>query len=137
MTSLPLPQPEMITETEDNSGWTWSSWPVILLMINAVVGLISFEWGWYKLYRFRRPIPELEYLMPAFRRNDVQHWRKWMFYPGAVTIMWPRILFAVIDASIIVLMVKICLIGQPMKEPIVGCRKRLVRYIFKFWTFLF
>ena len=106
-------------------------------MVNAVLGLISFEWAWYKLYRFRRPIPELESLMPAFRRNDVKYWRKWLYYPGAVTIMWPRFLFGVIDASILVLLVKIVLIGQPMREPIVGFRRSLVRYIFKFWTFLF
>jgi len=36
--------------------WKWYSWQVILLELNAVIGLILFEWAWYKNRRWRKPI---------------------------------------------------------------------------------
>ena len=27
--------------------WKWYSWQVVLLILNAVLGLILFEWAWY------------------------------------------------------------------------------------------
>ena len=36
------------TETTEINGsnWSWTSWKVILLISNAVLGLIAFEWAW-------------------------------------------------------------------------------------------
>ena len=64
-------------------------------MINAILGFIALEWAWCKLLRFRKPILALENAMPAFRRHDAQKWRKWTFYPGALTLLLPRFFFGV------------------------------------------
>ena len=91
--------------------WSWSCWQVILLELNALIGLILFEWAWYKNQRWRRPIKELDSLLPAFRRNDAEKWSKWMFYPGAVTLLIPRFLWALILLVLLCIFVKIGLIG--------------------------
>ena len=60
----------MENEIEQNQGWTWGSWQVILLILNAVFGLIIFEWSYAKSHRFRSPIKELDDLIPEWRRDD-------------------------------------------------------------------
>ena len=60
----------MDNEIEQNQGWTWGSWQVILLILNAVLGIIIFEWCWSKTYRFRNPIKELDDMVPEWRRDD-------------------------------------------------------------------
>ena len=42
----------------------------ILLLINAVLGIIAFEWAWFKFKRFRNPNKELSALYPGLRRDD-------------------------------------------------------------------
>ena len=47
------------------SGWYgWLTWTSTMLLLNAVCGLIIFEWGWYKTRRFRHPIAELNAQFP-------------------------------------------------------------------------
>ena len=55
---------------EQNQGWTWGSWQVILLILNAVLGIIIIEWSWAKNHRFRNPIKELNDLVPEWSRDD-------------------------------------------------------------------
>ena len=88
-------------------------------------------------YRYRKPIPELEELMPAWRRDDSKRWAKWKFYPGAVTIMLPRLFFGIVMAIVLCLVLKIMLIGQPLKDPIRGCRRVTIRLFFKLFAWLF
>ena len=40
--------------------WNYYSWQVILIVINACLGLVAFEWAWYKNRRYRTPIKELD-----------------------------------------------------------------------------
>lgn len=117
--------------------WKWDSWQVILLLLNASLGLILFEWAWYKNRRWRKPITELDILLPAFRRTDAEHWHKWMLYPGAVTLLIPRFLFGVVLVFVLCILIKIGLICQPMDEPITGCRKHFIRWSYRIITFLF
>ncbi len=124
-------------DSSNGSSWHWYSWQVILLMLNAITGLAVFEWSWYMNYRFRKPIPELDDLMPSFRRVDAHRWSKWKFYPGAVTLMLPRFIFGVVIAFIMCLILKIMLIGQPRDQPIRGCRKVTIRLFFKTFTWMF
>ena len=98
-------------ELEASDGWQWSDWQVILLLVNASLGLLLFEWAWHSSRRFRTPIADLDTLMPAFRRTDAHKWRKWAFYPGAVTILIPRFFFGVFDVLFLILFVKFILIG--------------------------
>ena len=86
-------------------------WYYILLIINAVCGLITFEVTWWKTYRFRNPIKELDEQFPAYRRFDAFRWRKIDFYFGAMTIMIPRIVFIFIAVGCFTLIVKLILLG--------------------------
>ena len=117
--------------------WKWYSWQPILLMANAVIGLILFEWAWYKNRRWRKPILELDEIVPAFRRTDANKWHKWMLYPGAMTLLIPRFLFGLVVVLILCVFVKIALICQPMNAPIRGCRKCFIRWCYRIACFLF
>ena len=75
--------------------WEWTDWQVILLLVNAGLGLFLIEWAWHKMRFFRREITDLNSVMPSYRRKDAEKWSRWMFYPGAMTILLPRFFFAV------------------------------------------
>mmetsp|Transcript_16369 Transcript_16369/g.22139 ORF Transcript_16369/g.22139 Transcript_16369/m.22139 type:complete len:125 (+) Transcript_16369:50-424(+) len=104
-----------VGETVEDAGhWHWSNWRVILIITNAALGLACFEWAWYKMRLYRKPIKELDDMLPAFRRTDADRWSKWKFYPGAVTIMLPRLFFGIAICTLLCLYLFICLLGQPM-----------------------
>ena len=47
------------------------------LIINALLGVIMFEWAWAKTARARaipKQIPELDKVMSAFKRVDIERW---------------------------------------------------------------
>lgn len=102
----------------------------IALLLNAVLGLIVFEWVWWKTRRFRSPIPELNELFPQFRRNDAPKWAKWKHYPGAVTLMLPRFFMAVIIGIVLVIGCRIIMIGHNAERPVNRCRS----FFFKMWV---
>jgi len=116
--------------SEGNNSWAWSDPKVILILMNAILGFILFEWAWCKMYRFRHPIKELEAIMPAYRRDDASKWAKWKFYPGAVTCMIPRFIFGVACFAFLCVFLFFALIGQPMDKPLVGCRRLCVRWVY-------
>ena len=89
--------------------WLW----IILPVLNAIAGLIAFEWGWKRTWRYRHPIKELDEKFPAYRRTDAVKWVKGSFYFGAMTIMIPRILFIFLATLLLTIMVKVLLLGQP------------------------
>ena len=88
-------------------------WPLVLLGLNALFGVILFEWAWKRTVNYRNPIKELDDLLPAYRRIDAIKWRKIDFYLGAMTIMIPRIVFLFVVIAILTLVIKVVLIGQP------------------------
>ena len=106
-------------------------WYYILLIINAVCGLIAFEWTWRKTYRYRNPIKELDEQFPAYRRLDAFKWRKIDFYFGAVTIMIPRILWLFLVVGCLTLVVKLILIGAPKDGKLRGTRKKCLAFWYK------
>ena len=87
-------------DMQDQVGWSWSGWRVKLLLANALLGLILFEWAWAHTSRFRKSILEFDDMMPGFRRDDAKQWSKWALYPGAMTIMLPRFLLGVSLAAL-------------------------------------
>ena len=112
------------------SDWTWTSWQVILLISNAVLGLIAFEYVWYATRRYRKH-DDLHAMFPAFRRTDVKNWSKWRFYFGAMTLLIPRLILSIFSAFIIVLQINICMIGHDRTKPIQnGCRKWLLKWVY-------
>ena len=122
---------------EEPAFWRFNSWYSILLITNAVLGLVLLEVSWYRSRRFRNPIPELESKMAAFNRIDAQRWNKLLLYPGAMTICIPRFLIGVLCGLCMVIFSSVLLIGQPMNMPITGCRKVVLRWINKLFVTLF
>ena len=103
----------------------------IALVANAVIGLCVFEWAWAKFARFRRPNKDLNELFPAMSRSDSPKWQKWKFYPGAVTLMLPKILFCILVFVILLLCLNIVMIGHAVDQPVTGVRKTLLKIIYK------
>ena len=50
-----------------------SFWRIVLLL-NALFGVLLFEWAWAKMSRFRNPDKDIHEMFPAFRRNDAPKW---------------------------------------------------------------
>jgi hypothetical protein len=105
----------------------FNSWWFILIIINAILGLIVFELVWKRTIRYRRPIKELNDLFPAFRRNDSVHWKKWLLYPGAVTVMLPRFMLLFVLLMITGFVCKLLTLCTDLNKPMSRVRKNLVR----------
>ena len=60
---------------------------VNFLLFNAVVGLLLFEWSWFKTRRVREVDEARDSLFPSWRRLDAKYWSKLQLYPAAITIM--------------------------------------------------
>ena len=107
----------------------------ILLTVNALIGLALFEWAWAKSYRFRNPIKELDDMFPATKRIDATKWKKWYFYPGAVTLLLPRFVLGTLCFASMVMWINITMIGQERNAPIGEQRKRCLLFLYKFHTY--
>ena len=105
--------------------WPLFTWTNILLLFNAIFGLLMFEWAWHKTRRFRNPIQELDTQFPELRRFDGPKWAKWKHYPGAVTLMIPRFIICMLLLLLLIILLNIFLIGHSRERPITGCRKFL------------
>lgn len=127
------------TKHEDSGSNPYWIYSVIgLLLLNALAGLITFEWAWYKARRFRDPIPELDQNFPAYCRVDSHKWRKWAFYPGAMTVLYPRFLLGFPWGILAALTLKIFLCGADTQRPLKkGCRKSCLRFWIKFYVIIF
>ena len=76
---------------------------IIFLIVNAVIGLMMFEYSWYQMKAIREVNEERDSKYPAFRRYDAKHWQKWKFYFGALTYLPIR--FCLVIAIYIVLFI--------------------------------
>ena len=116
----------MTAEAEATSSSSWtdyvSFWNLAIFM-NAICGLLILEISWYKFRRFRNPNKDLDAIYPAYRRDDAVKWQKWTLYPGAVTIMIPRIIFMLFTCVGLLFWLNILMLGQPKGVPLSGCRK--------------
>lgn len=108
--------------------WQW------LALLNAAFGILIFEWSWFRMRRFRKPNADLDALYPAYRRDDALTWKKWKLYPGAATILLPRLLFAILALCILMLVLNLLLLGHEPDTPITGLRKRLLTATYKVIT---
>jgi hypothetical protein len=71
-----------------------------------------------------------------FARADAPNWVKWKFYPGAMTIMIPRIVIGFSFFVILLIVVSILLIGHRSSEPLKpGCRKYLLRLSYTIFSY--
>ena len=102
-----------------------------LVTLNAIAGIIIFENAWIKTYRVRHPNSELAKIFPAYQRTDALKWKKWHFYPGAATLLVPRLIFIILGGVSLLLFVNLAMIGQDREKPIVGLRKKLTLMLYK------
>lgn len=108
-------------------------WPPILGYM--LMGLILFEYSWHQTACVRDGNEKRDQQYPAFRRQDVKRWRRWKFYPGALTIMPLRLLLLSIIGISAYISVRIVTIGHNFeKAPLLGCRARLVRSLTGFYS---
>lgn len=105
-------------------------------MLNSLIGLIIFERTWYNTRRFRNHPDEVHASFPAYCRVDRKEWKKWKFYPGAITLLVPRMLIGISLIIILAGLVKILLLWHPSNAPILGCRKFLIHFCLKVVSFL-
>ena len=105
-----------------------------LILFNALIGLIAFEYAWANTKTYRNPIEELDEKFPAFRRTDAKKWVKCHFYCGAVTLLVPRLLSIVVNLLLLTLAVKILLIGQKRDSQLSGCRYKCLRFWYKLYV---
>ena len=68
---------------------------IYYLALNAILGLIAFEYSWAITYNLRKGRKDLDELHPAqVRRDDLS--QKWKFYPGAMVLFIPRLLIFIV-----------------------------------------
>ena len=101
-------------------------WPPILVYM--LIGLLLFEYSWHQTACVRDGNELRDAKYPAFRRQDVNRWKRWKFYPGAITIMPLRLIILAIIGILAYITVRIVTIGHNFeKDSIKGCRGRAVR----------
>ena len=77
-----------------------------VLVLNALLGLILFEWSWANAKPIREIDEKRDSKYPAFRRYDALHWKKRNFYLGAVTLMPFRLISMIVYVMIVALFTK-------------------------------
>ena len=95
---------------------------MILAIVNAILGLLLFEWAWYKARRTRTPIHELNSQFPELCRPDALNWQKWKFYPGAVTLLLPRYIFIFGTFFMMSIILNVLMICYDRSRPMGGVR---------------
>ena len=65
---------EMHTAHDETSWVDYVTFWNVVILLNAVCGILLFEYNWWKMKRFRNPNRELDELYPCYRRDDIIHW---------------------------------------------------------------
>ena len=105
------------------SFFTWKAFGIFCVTLNAVLGIMLVENALKNSKRFMECPEEIDEMFPAFRRHDSKKWSRWNLYPGAMTILIPRITSSVFFIAIMGLCCSILTIGHDYKDPIVGLRR--------------
>lgn len=80
-------------------------WYVVLIAY-MLSGIFMFEWAYKEMKVFREVDEARDSKYPAYRRLDVKKWRRWMFYPGAATILPLRLVLAFVCIMIVYIPIK-------------------------------
>ena len=116
---------DQITEVVETQLWDQSPW-LYAFLTNAVVGFVIFEWTWAGLDRHRNPNVELDERFKMYRRNDVKNWSKPRLYLGAITVLVPRMLLAIVSFVNLLFWLNVFMIGHTEGAPLTGVRKLLL-----------
>lgn len=109
------------------------------LAINALVGAAMFEWAWHQMKAIREINEERDGRFPAYRRWDAERWKKWKFYPGAITLLPVRIFVVIILISLNYICIRVGTMGHSFAkgEPIRGkVRNWIIGNSYKFFCLL-
>ena len=105
---------------------------ILMLLAYWAFGIFMFEWAWYNTQRIHNVDEERDSCFPAFRRSEASQWRKWMFYPGVLTVMPMRLWICSLITPYTALCGKLFTIGLPDDaRPIVGWRKFWIDVTYK------
>lgn len=88
----------------------------IYLIVQAVIGVLAFEYAWYKTKRYREVNEDRDSQYQAFCRQDAKNWSRFKFYPGAVLMMPSRIVLLLIDGMILTFIVTILSFGHDFRK---------------------
>jgi hypothetical protein len=102
--------------------WYQNPWVTRILIFDAIVGLIAFEWSWQRMSRYRNLPPEIRKLFPEFRRNDCLKWSRLNFMPGAAFLFFPRLCMMAFCFIMCCSMLWLALLGHDMNKPLTGIR---------------
>lgn len=105
-----------------------TQWWIYALIVNAILGISTFEYVWANSKHYMKPIKELNDLLPAYRRTDAQNWSKWRFYIGAAFFLYPRLTHALLYKLWHCLCVKIIMCGHDTRYPVTGFRKWCLKW---------
>ena len=72
-------------------------------------------------------------MFPAFRRKDVQNWNKFMFYPGALTLMPLRAIISLGGFTLCSILLQPVMFGLDPKKPLTGRREKIRKFMLKFF----
>lgn len=97
------------------------------MVLNALAGAFIFEKAWAHSKRHREINEERDKHFPAWRRFDAPKWKKWQFYPFAVTILIPRIILGVACLMITVAVNTVMMVGLDLKKPIPTWRRNICK----------
>lgn len=103
---------------------------------HALLGLLMFEWAWFKTTRLRVDNSERDKRFPAFKRRDKQ-WRKWRYYPGALLFLPAKGIAIILTLAITSIVVNLLCLGQNInrgQDPLKGWRKKLLFKFFQYFT---
>lgn len=105
---------------------------VICISINIFLGILLFEWCWFMVKPLREVDEKRDSKYPAFRRLDAPKWRKWKFYPGAITLLPIRMIFSILLVLTAYLASRILSIGHNY-----AANKPMGRYRYAILTCIF
>jgi len=106
------------------------------MVIQAIIGLILFEYFWAKTKRYREINKKRDEKFPEYRRNDAKYWTRARFYPGALLTMPTRLVIHFGCLICAMISVNVFTLGHdfnkgPFKE---GMMKNIVKFCFRFFS---
>ena len=107
----------------------------LILLTNAIVGIVALEWAYRRLQIFTSQSPkEHDEKYPSQVRGDKKI-NKWEMYPLAATILIPKLCFMIILIILSVLCTPIIFFRYNKKEDHpVGLRRTVVHFIIYFFS---
>ena len=108
-------------------------WYIYAIAAYMLTGLALFEWAWASVKTIRDVDEARDSQYPAFRRLDAPKWRKWKFYPGAITILPLRFVVGFGSVILLCIIIRILTICLTIDEdtPLSGVRAKLIRFFYK------